>query len=70
MKIRVEAFWDDTARVWVASSLEPLGLVTEAATVEALQRKIEIMVPDFFSEFGEAFEIELVTRSHHTVAAA
>ena len=32
MKIVLEAFWDDEARVWVASSRDDIGLVTEADT--------------------------------------
>ena len=29
----VEAYWDDEARVWVASAVGDIGLVTEAPTI-------------------------------------
>jgi hypothetical protein len=33
---KVEAFWDSEALVWVATSEDVPGLVTEAETIEAL----------------------------------
>jgi hypothetical protein len=70
MKIVVDAFWDDEAKVWVASSREKIGLATEADTIEALQRKLAVIVPDLLGEDHEGpFEIELIARSHQTVAA-
>jgi hypothetical protein len=71
MKILVEAFWDDEAKVWVASAREKIGLATEADTIEELQRRLAIIVPDLLSDDHEGpFEIELIARSHQTVAAA
>jgi hypothetical protein len=70
MKILVEAFWDDEAAVWVATAVDSIGLATEAATIEELQRKLATMVPDLLSDDHTGpFEIELVARSHQTVAA-
>lgn len=70
MKIVVDAFWDDEAKVWVAASREKIGLATEADTIEALQRRLAIMVPDLLGDNHEGpFEIELIARSHQTVAA-
>lgn len=70
MKILVEAFWDDEAGVWVAADRGHLGVVTEAKTIEQLQKKLAVIVPDLLgdSETGP-FEIELITRSFQTVAA-
>ena len=31
---KVDAFWDDVAKVWVATSEDVLGLVKEADTIE------------------------------------
>ncbi|HMU50882.1 MAG TPA: DUF1902 domain-containing protein [Geminicoccaceae bacterium] len=42
----IQATWDDEARVWVAESEDVPGLVTEAATVEELARKLRTMVPE------------------------
>jgi Domain of unknown function (DUF1902) len=39
-KITVRTAWDDEAQVWVAVADGQSGLVTEAATLEALARKL------------------------------
>ena len=44
--IKVEAFWDEEAKVWVASSDDVPGLITEASTVELLIQKIRILIPE------------------------
>lgn len=36
MAYRIDADWDETAGVWIATSGEVLGLCAEAATLEAL----------------------------------
>ena len=46
--IKVEAFWDEEAKVWVASSDDVPGLITEAATMELLMEKIRILIPELF----------------------
>ena len=70
MRIVVEAFWDDEAQVWVASSRGEFGLVTEAETIEALQQKLVLMVRDLLEgESPTQVEIELLTRSIQTLAA-
>ncbi|MGI8501468.1 MAG: DUF1902 domain-containing protein [Hassallia sp.] len=42
----VEAFWDSEALVWVATSEDVPGLVTEAETIEALTQKLRVMIPE------------------------
>lgn len=42
----VHAEWDAEARVWVATSDDVPGLVTEADTVEALEAKLRVMIPE------------------------
>ncbi|GAA0579000.1 DUF1902 domain-containing protein [Caenispirillum bisanense] len=42
----VHAEWDEEARVWVASSDDVPGLITEAETVEALETKLRVMIPE------------------------
>lgn len=51
-RYRVMATWDSEAGVWVASSDEVPGLVTEASTVEALEVKLATMVPELLSLNG------------------
>ena len=43
---KINAFWDDEAAVWVASSDDVPGLATEADTLEALSIKLRSMVPE------------------------
>ena len=69
MKIIVDAFWDEDAAVWVASSRNDIGLVTEAATIEELHQKLSTMIPDLLAPRPGPFEVELVARSHQTIAA-
>lgn len=40
------AEWDGEAGVWVATSEDVPGLVTEAETVEALMEKLRVLVPE------------------------
>lgn len=42
---QVVAEWDDEARVWVATSDDIPGLVTEAETQEQLVSRLQAMVP-------------------------
>jgi predicted RNase H-like HicB family nuclease len=51
-RIEVRAEWDPEAKVWVATSDDLPGLVTEAETVEALQQKLAVMVPDLLEANG------------------
>jgi hypothetical protein len=70
MKILVEALWDEEAGVWAASATGDIGLVTEADTIENLQRKLGAMVPELLSgDHDGPFENELVARSLQTIAA-
>ena len=70
MKIVVEAFWDEEARVWVASAQGDVGLVTEAPTIEALQARIAAVLPDLLGEEHHGpYEVELITRSYQVIAA-
>ena len=50
--ILVRALWDDDARVWVASSEDVPGLVTEADTLEVLRDKVLVMIAELMAENG------------------
>ena len=51
-KYLVRAEWDSEALVWVASSDNVPGLVTEADTIEALETKLQTMVPELLEANG------------------
>ncbi len=46
MTIEIKAFWDDEAAVWVAESDDVPGLITEAATMELLIERLQILIPE------------------------
>jgi predicted RNase H-like HicB family nuclease len=48
----VRAEWDAVAGVWVATSDDVPGLVTEAETIEALDDKLKSMVPELLEANG------------------
>ena len=43
---KVKAFWDSDAEVWVATSDDVPGLVTEASTIEVLTQKLQEIIPE------------------------
>lgn len=50
--LRITAFWDDEAKVYVAESEDVPGLVTEADTVSALVQKLKVLIPELLEENG------------------
>ena len=60
----VHADWDEEAGVWVATSDDVPGLVTESASIEALAVKLESMIPDLF----DANDLPMITESFEIVA--
>ena len=62
----VRAEWDDEARVWVATSDDVPGLVTEADTLESLSVKLETLIPELLDlngfPNGEEVPFELLAR--------
>lgn len=54
--IVVRASWDDEARVWVATSEDLPGLVTEAEDQEKLVAKLHLLIPDLLEDDGFAFD--------------
>jgi hypothetical protein len=55
--IIVRADWDDEAKVWVATSTDIDGLVTEAPTLEALRAKVLTMVVELMELNGEQSDL-------------
>lgn len=63
--IRVK--WDSDACVWVASSNDVPGLVTEADTIEALDAKLQTVVPELLElngclPAGDTIQFEIFAR--------
>ena len=56
--IVVRAAWDEAAGVWVAQS-DDIGLVTEAATLEALREKVPAMIVDLLECDGESGNFDI-----------
>jgi predicted RNase H-like HicB family nuclease len=72
----ITADWDEEAGVWVATSDDILGLVTEADTLEALRHKLADLVPALIEENGlphgadPSAPIEIVSRQRLAIRAA
>ncbi len=61
----ITADWDPEAKVWVATTRDLRGLVTEAETIEALRSKLPGMVMDLLEEYGISeipASIEIIAR--------
>jgi predicted RNase H-like HicB family nuclease len=48
----IRAEWDDEAAVWVATSDDVPGLATEAESIDALSKKLEVLVPELLEANG------------------
>jgi predicted RNase H-like HicB family nuclease len=71
--IVVTADWDPEAGVWVATTRDLRGLVTEAETIEELRRKLPGMILDLLEEAGISdapASIEIIARASDRLVAA
>jgi len=71
--IVIHADWDPEASVWVATTADLRGLVTEADTMEALRAKLPGMILDLLEEYGVSdlpASIEIVARASDRLVAA
>jgi predicted RNase H-like HicB family nuclease len=71
--IVIHADWDPDAAVWVATTQDLKGLVTEADTVEALRAKLPGMILDLLEEYGISDippSIEIIARASDRLVAA
>jgi predicted RNase H-like HicB family nuclease len=68
-KVVVEGFWDEEAKVWVASSKNVPGLITEAKSIPALRRKLKTLIPELLDangyEDGDSVPFRLNTRAQY-----
>ncbi|MCK8603320.1 DUF1902 domain-containing protein [Desulfoferrobacter suflitae] len=70
-EIHVKAFWDSEAEVWVATSDDVPGLVTEAGDADELIGKLRAMIPELLEANGlldqdEAVDIPMHISSERT----
>ena len=56
--IVVRAVWDDEARVFVATSDDVPGLVTEAETLETLNDRLMAIIPELIELNGFASDLD------------
>jgi hypothetical protein len=71
--IVIHADWDPEASVWVATTQDIRGLVTEADSIEALRAKLPMMIIDLLEETGVSDlppSIEIVARASDPLIAA
>ncbi len=71
--IVIHADWDPDAAVWVATTQDLRGLVTEAESIEALRAKLPGMIIDLLEENGISdlpASIELIARASDRLVAA
>lgn len=71
--LEIHAQWDDEARVWVATSEDVPGLVTEATSMSALVERLKVVIPALMElncgVTGQAFPFH-ITGERSAVAEA
>lgn len=70
--IVIHADWDPEASVWVATTTDIQGLVTEAETIEGLRAKLPGIILDLLEESGIVElppSIEIVARASDPLPA-
>ncbi len=71
--IIVHADWDPEAAVWVATTRDLRGLVTEADSIESLRAKLPGMIMGLLEESGVSdlpASIEIIARASDPLPAA
>ncbi len=77
MIFKVQAFWDAEAQVWVATSEDVPGLVTEASTIELLTQKLRVIIPELIvlnqivsSDYVGSISFELTSHRQELIKVA
>lgn len=70
----VNCQWDADAGVWYVENTDVPGLATEAPTLEELERKILVMVPEMLElnaglQSGQPVRFELIARKTESAIA-
>ena len=67
----VTCHWDEEAHVWYVADSDVPGLATEAATLEEMERKLLVMIPEVLELNAPGFvapvPFELVARKSATL---
>jgi predicted RNase H-like HicB family nuclease len=67
----VTCLWDDEAHVWYVAETDVPGLVTEAPTLEEMERKLLVMIPEMLElnvpGFTQPVPFDLVARKSTTL---
>ncbi len=66
--IRVSAIWDGEARVWVATSDDVPGLITESETSEKLIQKLKVLIPELLEANGMIHNYDKVDIPFHLLS--
>jgi predicted RNase H-like HicB family nuclease len=71
----VSCEWDPDAGVWYVSDSDVPGLATEASSFEALELKLQAMIPELLelnaaADPREPVPFELITRKHELARLA
>ncbi len=56
----VTAQWDGEAKVWVATSDDIVGLVTEAPTLDALVERVTAVAPELLGDNAELVDSSIL----------
>jgi predicted RNase H-like HicB family nuclease len=67
--VKVQAFWDDEARVWVAESSDVPGLATGAYSLEQLAEKLQIVVPELLEANDLPARVSIQLEAHRELVA-
>lgn len=49
-ELRIRVLWDQEAEVWVADSQDVLGLIAEVENLDALRKKLSVMIPELLRD--------------------
>ncbi|HEX3578432.1 MAG TPA: DUF1902 domain-containing protein [Thermoanaerobaculia bacterium] len=70
----IQADWDSEAGVWVATSDDVPGLVTESETIEGLTSRLRTMIPEILEANGllpdGSIAFEVTSHRHELVTLA
>lgn len=62
-KVTIKAIWDVEASVWVATSDDVPGLITESGSLDGLIAKLDVMVPELLElnarDYDESVEVPI-----------
>jgi hypothetical protein len=71
-EIHIDAWWDDEARVWIATSEDAPGLVVEAPSWQTMIDEVRTLLPDLLEVEGKAardLSLTFKAETHLDVAA-